>query len=260
MKLSIIINAYDRPHYLRNTLETLKRQIRDDMEMIVVVDKTGINMSDLAGKYGARYFETTYRSGDIGAPQNVGAKMAQGEFLCLADQDCIFHHDSIERILYHIDRRPYVRFLVKWLQDGIEFLDTEDKLDKFYYENSIQRPRYGYVTHMPWGSVQILKREIFLAIGGFDERFRGYSETQRDFASRIGEFGIKSFYIEQIALEQIHPKRNWQAEFQNIPEFKEYWDKRVNDRYDISSLNGVEYLKGNFIVNRGVDWGVPAKL
>ena len=262
MKLSFIINAYDRPNYLENTLKTIKRQIRDDMEIIVVVDKTGTNMQELAEQYGAQYYETTYRCGDIGTSQNVGAKMAIGEYLCLLDQDCIFHHDAVEKILYHISDKSDVRLLVEWCGPGVEFPDTKEKLDKFYFEDSIQRPRYGYVTHMPWGSVQILKREFFIQVGGFDERFRGYSETQRDFAARVGIGGWekKSFYIDQIVSEQFHPPREWQKEFQEIPEFKEHLDRLVNERYDVAAMNGVEYSKGNLVVNQGVEWGVPAQL
>ena len=112
---------------------------------------------------------------------NDAAKKAQGEIFIIADCDTTF--DS-----------PF------WLSQSIDNLDTwalartYEKLSSNFtsslltYETSLDKPRETeYNTDFSWSGIVVVKKEDFLSVGGFDERFTKWGEEDICFGLLMNE-------------------------------------------------------------------------
>jgi len=91
MKVSIIIPSYRQPHFLGRAIESCLEQDYDDLEVIVVDDRSRDASLGLALSYQRQ--DTRVRvvecveNGGLGKARNVGIARATGEYLCFLDSD-----------------------------------------------------------------------------------------------------------------------------------------------------------------------------
>ena len=91
--LSIIIPTYNRD--LTKLLDILHKQIKDNVEVIVIDDHSTIPLKESWFKY--IYLEEN--SGVASAPRNVGLDNAKGKYIVFIDSDDLISDDYIETIL-----------------------------------------------------------------------------------------------------------------------------------------------------------------
>lgn len=86
--LSIIIPHYNLPDTLRNLLKSIG--VYDDIEVIVVDDKSTVEWKYLAGEFPyVRFLENTSEKKGPGTARNIGLDNASGEWILFADSDDI---------------------------------------------------------------------------------------------------------------------------------------------------------------------------
>jgi glucosyl-dolichyl phosphate glucuronosyltransferase len=124
MELTVCICTRDRPRYVRDCLEGLRRQtIPRDNFAILVVDSASsapaaAELSDLATEHGARLVRL--EQAGVSLARNAGAWATRTPFIAYIDDDAIPAPDWIEAILHAIAQpgpRPSViggRILPKW--------------------------------------------------------------------------------------------------------------------------------------------------
>lgn len=176
MKYSVIIPVYNRPDEVNELLESLAAQGRstDEVEVLVVEDGSAVKCDDIVNQYADRlnvkYFFKT-NSGP-GQTRNYGAERATGDYLIILDSDAVLppgYFDAIDAELAAQDSdafggpdRAHKDFTP--IQKAISYSMTsffttggirggKKKLDKFY-------PRSFNMG---------LKREVYLALGGFSK-------------------------------------------------------------------------------------------
>lgn len=90
-KFSIIIPVYNRPHELKELLESLVYQTLKDFEVIVVEDGSSLKSDTVVEKY-SNIFAVQYlykpNSGP-GPSRNFGFQHARGDYFVVFDSDCI---------------------------------------------------------------------------------------------------------------------------------------------------------------------------
>lgn len=195
-RMSVVIPAFNEELYLEATLRRVNQAIdhlqRDaDVEVIVVDNDSTDRTPEIAKNLGATILHEPVHN--IGRVRNAGAQIANGEVLIFIDADTLVPEDLLARIdeamespqcvggSVDIDYRPknpliraYVRF---WRFLGILF-------------------------EMSQGVTQFCRRDIFMALGGYDETL--FNGEDVDFYSRLGRYARKNggrrCFIDQVAV------------------------------------------------------------
>lgn len=91
LKYSVIIPVYNRPDEVRDLLESLVAQKRDDLEVIVVEDGSTVLSEDVVNAFADRLTMHYYFKSNAGPgpARNFGFAHARGEYFVVFDSDCI---------------------------------------------------------------------------------------------------------------------------------------------------------------------------
>lgn len=91
MLVSIVIPSFRQPQFLARAIESCLDQDHQDLEVIVVDDRSGDSSLGLAVSYSSRDSRVKVVScptnGGLGAARNIGIGHANGEVLCFLDSD-----------------------------------------------------------------------------------------------------------------------------------------------------------------------------
>lgn len=188
---TVLIPVYNRPDEVDDLLNSLVKQTYVHFEVVIVEDGSSKPCLPVVEKYqhllSVRYFRI--ENSGPGPARNYGALQSRGEYLLILDSDCVLPASYIEQVHdslnhSHADAfggpdRAHVTFSP--IQKAINYSMTsffttggirggKKKLDKFY-------PRSFNMG---------IRREVFLALGGFSEMRYG---EDIDFSIRIMKAG-----------------------------------------------------------------------
>ena len=96
--ISIIIPTYNRNENLIRLLQTLQKQIKNGVEVIVVDDKSD-NPLKLEIPSWLKFIRLKENSGGASVPRNVGLDNAKGKYIAFIDSDDLVSDNYIEKIL-----------------------------------------------------------------------------------------------------------------------------------------------------------------
>ncbi len=174
--VSVVIPTLNSSRYLKQTLESLKRQTYPNVEIIIVDNYSTDNTRQIAESLGA----TVYLIGPERAAQdNYGIRKAQGEFVYLTGSDMIIDPDYIEQAVEKCLAEGYDAIYASVLsKEGGGFWERVKALERlsFIGSNLIEAARF-------------FKKSVFMELGGFDESLVGVEE---DFQHRLDASGYKT--------------------------------------------------------------------
>ncbi len=185
--ISVIIPTRNGARTLPLCLDALRTSTYCPAEIIVVDDASSDGSGDLARRYDCRVIRMDENIGAARA-KNRGARAATGDVLFFTDDDVIVARDTLARVAENFaDAR--VAAVVGLLHRQIPFDDFASNFKNlwmcFTYE-CLPRERIGLF----YTSVAAIRREIFLALDGFDENYRGASITEdTEFGQRVWSAG-----------------------------------------------------------------------
>lgn len=93
MRFSIIMPAHDAEDRIRVALESIKKQVFKDYELIVVCDACTDNTEEIAKSYGAITKTVDFKQD--GYTRNAGIDIAQGEWALFMDDDDYWLHEYV---------------------------------------------------------------------------------------------------------------------------------------------------------------------
>lgn len=207
--VSVIIPLYNGKETIRGCLESLLRQTFIPAEVIVVDNGSNDGSRRVVGDFAVQHPElhVILETEEIRGPsacRNRGVSASRGDILCFTDADCVADKDWIKDLLQVFDQSE-----VGAVAGNIYGYEPSNLIQKFlsvYTLRGLQEEmifeRYT-LTGGGFATANLsVRREVFYAIGGFDETMR-YGEDH-DLCSRIMQNGYKIKYIPKAVVRHIH--------------------------------------------------------
>jgi GT2 family glycosyltransferase len=204
--LSVVIPTRRRWDRLGLTLAALERQTEQGFETIVVVDGLDDDVPELPN---VRVLQQEHAG--PGVARNYGVSASERRLVLFIGDDMIPRPDFVARHLARHRSEPADEVAVlgrivwhpsvprdrlhRWLDWSCALFDYH-QLEQELAEDA-QWPRF-------YSSNVSLKRDLFLAVGGFDPDFV-YDYEDLDFGWRAGQLGMRLLYERGAVVQHLHP-------------------------------------------------------
>lgn len=226
MKVSVIINVYNRVHLLTKALLSLKNQSLVPDELILSDDgsqediPSGIQniVSDL--NFPVKFISQGHNGYRLAKCRNNGARHAAGDYLVFIDQDIVLNKTFVATCVKHRNERQFcVSYPARLTQQQSELVtDSMIKSSNFtevLTKSQIRKIKKQYLKDNFYrllkqlrlrgmgpklrGGVAAINREDYEAVNGYDENYQGWGNEDDDFGWRLccaGICGKNPFYHE----------------------------------------------------------------
>ncbi|SFH93891.1 glycosyltransferase family 2 protein [Halpernia frigidisoli] len=214
MRLSIIIVHYNVEVLLRNCLLSLQKYLTDlSFEIIVIDNKSPDNTwKNLIAEFPKVNFIASENNDGFAVANNFAAKSANGDYLLLLNPDTEFEGFYINEILNFADSKlnfgclgvrmhdingiflPESKRAVPNMINSFEKLMCNLKTNnlKSYYRNDVAEYEIAEVEVIT-GAFLLIKKEVYLEIGGLDEAYFMYGEDI-DLCYTLLQKNYKNYY------------------------------------------------------------------
>jgi len=163
--ISIVIPVYNQARHLVNCLTSIKKQTYNNYEIIVINDGSTDNIIEVVEKfkqifgYRLSYWEQENRG--AGAARNMGAKLAEGEYLIFCDADVVMEPLMLELMLKTLKDNPQASFCYS------SFIWGHKKF-KLWPFDALKLRQMPYIN-----TASLIKKEHF---PGFDETLKKFQD------------------------------------------------------------------------------------
>jgi glycosyltransferase involved in cell wall biosynthesis len=168
LTISAIVPVYNGGENFRRCLESLKKTLPRPAEIIVVADGDTDGSWQLAKDLGLQVLRFPSPGGPARA-RNFGARKAQGEILFFLDADVTIPPNAMSQVAMAFEREPHLSAVFGSYDDEpgeANFLSQYRNLLHHYVHQAGREEASTF-----WGACGAIRREVFFAMGGFDERY-----------------------------------------------------------------------------------------
>ncbi|WP_394757882.1 glycosyltransferase family 2 protein [Flavobacterium sp.] len=225
MQLSVIILNYNVRYFLELCVLSVQKALETIDAEIIVIDNNSSDESCEMMKQRFSNIKLIENNENSGFPKgnNIGVSQAKGEYVCILNPDTVVAEDTFTKILAFAERQKNLGIVGCKLIDGTGNFLPESKrgvptpfvaftkifgLYKFsnyfgkYYAQHLQENETGKVDILV-GAFMIMKRELYLEVGGFDEKCFMYSDDI-DLSYMVLQKGKSNYYFHETTV--IHYK------------------------------------------------------
>lgn len=209
-EISVVVITRDRPRWLRRCLESLARQSRPPAEVIVVDSSHGRESEAVAAAFpDVRYLRFPGGRRGMPAARNLGIREARGEVVAFLDDDCEASPGWLEGLAAAY-RDPTVAGAGGRVVDPVitlgrirRFLSSGEP----WAEPDDGDPRPADVDFLQGGNMSF-RREVLLAVGGFDPRYTGSNyREETDLCFRLRRRGFRLVYVPDASVTHLRAPR-----------------------------------------------------
>lgn len=172
--VSVIVPAYDAAATLGRTLDSVRAQTYENLEILVVDDGSRDATRALAlTAAGAdpRIRVLQQPNGGVARARNLGLYAARGDYVAPLDADDLWHETKIERQLEVLLAEPSAAFVYCWFRR----IDADDHVladGPQYTFRGHAICRHALVNFVGNGSAILARRAAVLEVGGYDPSLR----------------------------------------------------------------------------------------
>lgn len=173
--VSVIITTYNRPKYLRETLESIINQTYENFEVLIIDDGSkqpnAIENKTIVNSYNKCNY---YYKKNTGQPdsRNFGIKRAKGEFIAFCDDDDLWIKEKLElqvKILSENPKYDMTTGCIGYINHYSEIIKNKIKCHEGYnhgyvFKYFLEKNRTSSVTPM-------MRKSIFNDVGYFNPSF-----------------------------------------------------------------------------------------
>lgn len=173
-KISVIIPMYNASVYIDECLKSIQKQTAKNLDVVLVDDCSTDDTVQKAKEYPFKTIKLLKRLSPAGV-RNYGAKNASGDMFVFIDADVVLKPNSIEEI---------ARSLGASDTEAVSGIYTQDTPQNSFFsqlQNLILTFRYELVpnsTDLVCSFFCAIKRGVFEAIGGFNEKMFYYEDIE----------------------------------------------------------------------------------
>ena len=222
MQLSVIILNYNVRFFLEQCVLSVQKALQSIDGEIIVIDNNSSDESCAMIKQQFPNIKLIENKENLGFPKgnNIGVAQAKGEYICILNPDTVVSEDTFLKILDFVTlsavevQNPQLGIIGCKLIDGTGNFLPESKrgvptpwvaftkifglykisnLFGKYYAQHITENQSGNVEILV-GAFMIMKRELYLEIGGFDENCFMYSDDI-DLSYMVLQKGKANYYF-----------------------------------------------------------------
>lgn len=205
LTVSVIVPVYNGGAAFRRCLDALATLAPRPCELIVVANGDTDGSGAAAAAAGATVIRIPTQSGPALA-RNLGAQAARGSIVLFVDADVVVPPDAVARVIELFARDPALDAVMGSYDDepgDPGFLSQYRNLLHHYVH---QQGREDASTF--WGACGAIRRDLFLARGGFSEAYRRPSIEDIELGYRLTDAGARVRLCKSLQVK--HLKR-WTA-------------------------------------------------
>ncbi|HEY9877825.1 MAG TPA: glycosyltransferase family 2 protein [Leptolyngbyaceae cyanobacterium] len=203
--LSVVIPVYNGGDAFRKCLASISAANPKPREIIVVADGPSDDSWQVAEQFGAKVLRLPNQAGPAAA-RNAGVGLATGQVIVFLDADVTVPADFFEKVAEKFEQFPALDALIGSYDDAPEapnFLSQYRNLFHHYTHQMAQEQASTF-----WGACGAVQKAAFLAIGGFDERYRTPCIEDIELGYRLKQGGCNIRLCKDVQVK--HLKR-WEA-------------------------------------------------
>ena len=186
--MSVIIPVHNGGANFRRCLASLAAAASRPGEVIVVADGDRDGSRLLAESFGAQVLKLDTPRGPAGA-RNLGARRARGDILFFIDADITIPPNTLEQLAAVFGREPGVAAVFGSYDDEPAVAKFFSQYKNLFHHYVHQNGRVEASTF--WGGCGAVRRDAFLAVGGFDESYRRPSIEDIELGHRLKRAGYR---------------------------------------------------------------------
>jgi GT2 family glycosyltransferase len=186
--ISVIVPVHNGGEKFRRCLASLKEADLIPNEIIVIADGDTDGSWLLARSFGVQVSRFPSPGGP-GRARNLGASLARGEILFFVDADVIVPPAVIGEVITIFKREPSLAAL---------FGSYDDEPAESNFLSQYRNLLHHYVHQQGcedastfWGACGAIRRDVFLAVGGFDEGYVRPSVEDIELGYRLRKAGYR---------------------------------------------------------------------
>jgi GT2 family glycosyltransferase len=199
---SVVVPVRDGAAFLSQSLPALAAALPADAELIVCDDGSRDASPRVAAAHGARVLSADAAAGPAAA-RNRGAQAATGDVLVFLDADVLVHADTVSRLRGVLDD-PGVTAAFGSYDDAPADRSWPSLYKNLAHHFVHQRSRRDASTF--WAGCGAVRREAFLAAGGFDTAYRRPSVEDVELGYRLRAAGHR---IRLVPEAQVTHLKRW---------------------------------------------------
>lgn len=173
--VSIIITCYNYGNFVKDTIDSIKKQTYDNYECIIIDDGSTDNSADVINKQikGCKKFKYVYQqNAGASAARNNAINMCKGKYYVCVDADDMIYDD-------------YIKNAVNYLENNNECVLYYGKANYLFNDNKIvpwdlQEPQ-NYKDLLFANSIYltaVFRKTEYYKTDGYDENMNGYEDWE----------------------------------------------------------------------------------
>jgi len=198
--LSVIIPVHNGGTRFRRCLQNLAAAKPAPEEVIVVSDGDSDGSWRVAEQFGAQVMRIPTPEGPARA-RNLGARTAKGDILFFFDADVAIPPEAMSRIVETFQRNPDLAALFGSYDDEPferNFLSQYKNLFHHYVHQTAREEASTF-----WSGCGAIRREVFLAMGGFEEGYRKPAIEDIDLGYRLRKAGYRIRLLKELQVKHL---------------------------------------------------------
>jgi GT2 family glycosyltransferase len=194
--VTAIVVTFDSAHALPECLVALRA---DGVPVLVVDNASTDDTAALAEGQGARVIRNPHNEG-YGRANNSGARAADTEFVLVVNPDCIVDSGAVAALIDAARRYPDAALFAPRIVEpsGRVFFQPRSLLSSYLHNpgGKLVLPEGEACAPFFSGACFLIRRDVFLKLGGFDENIFLFYEDD-DLCRRIADAGSALVYVPQ---------------------------------------------------------------
>lgn len=218
MKISIIIVEYNSLDELQRCAESLQNSFSFEVELIASSNSCYVYSKQLEAKTKFPQFKWSFneKNGGFAYAMNEGMKLATGDYLIIANPDCVFL-EKLDSIIYFLQNHQEVGAIAPQIidEDGIIQDTCRHYVSAFsFIWRQIRRIitgkevllnhriNYAEIQTVDWiiGAFIMVPRKVYEKVGGLSDDYFMYAEDM-DWCTRIRLAGWEIVYYPKIKMQ-----------------------------------------------------------